>query len=112
MVPPAASSVRPVAAADWRVTAPVPWLRFDGLRLVRLAPEMAGRAPVSCPAGRLVRPEPLPVMVPVPALMLPEVRVMPVIPERAPALMLRPLMLLLVGAVMLAVVVRAPFWSK
>ncbi len=54
-VPFAASSVSPVAAAEARVTAPEPVLRFEGLRLVRLAPEMAGRAPVRLPAVRLVR---------------------------------------------------------
>src|ERR1700683_404876 len=42
----------------------------------------------------------------------PEPGVMPVTPDRAPALMFRLLMLPVVGAVMAAVVVKAPFWSK
>ena len=55
----AESSVKPPAAPEASVTAPEPVTRLLGLRLVRLAPEIAGSVPVRLPAVRLVRAEPL-----------------------------------------------------
>jgi hypothetical protein len=95
-VPEVESIVRALAAPETRLTALEPVARLLGFKFVRLAPEIAGSAPLSWLEARLVSPEPFPEIVPEPAFMAAPDVVRP--PGRLTANPLRPMVMAVVVA--------------